>query len=93
MGGDLEERLAYLQAENEKLRRESYRDEAVKIVREELERGFPISKDEEDRITDWQNWHEQRCDCGKYTYCFSKTRWGAVGSVKCGCGAEFEFRG
>ena len=69
--------------------------------------GFPISGEESDAIIEWKNKHdredhryltaEQKLEAegvsgGRYSYRFTPTSIGTFGTVRCSCGAEFEFR-
>lgn len=107
-------RIEYLQEENERLKSEQYKDEELSKMREYVEkvdkdmnRGFPISEREEQRIKEWKLKHEvedhgldtpdkrlkaQGCCGGAYTYSFIPTSIGTIGVVKCSCGKEFEFQ-
>lgn len=70
--------------------------------REELRRGFKISASEDIEILKWQHDHEKeahKCDKsrlgaigGAYEYIFIPTSIGTSGTIRCNCGAEFEFR-
>lgn len=56
-----EKRIKYLGEENKKLKDEHYKDSEMQRMKTELEkakddlhRGFPISKEEEEKIKEWQ---------------------------------------
>lgn len=109
-----EKRIKYLEEENKKLKDEHYKDSEMqrmktelKKVKDDLHRGFPISKEEEEKIKEWQLKHdaekhglktmEQRlraggCSGGRYTYQFVPTGIGTVGEVICSCGEKFTFQ-
>lgn len=76
-------------------------------MQEEYYRGFPISAKEEEAIEAWKEEHEERkhglntfekrmramgCCGGGYTYLFTPTTIGIIGTVKCHCGEEFNFQ-
>ena len=104
----------YLEEENKKLKDEHYKDSEMQRMKTELEkakddlhRGFPISKEEEEKIKEWQLKHdaekhglktmEQRlraggCCGGRYTYQFVPTSIGTIGEVICSCGEKFTFQ-
>ena len=109
-----EKRIKYLEEENKKLKEEHYKDSEMQRMKTELEkakddlhRGFPISKEEEEKIKEWQLKHdaekhglktmEQRlraggCSGGRYTYQFVPTGIGTVGEIICSCGEKFTFQ-
>ena len=70
-------------------------------------RGFPISEEEEKAIEEWTKKHDEEvhgltndrqkmkveCCCGgRYSYHFISSSIGVSGTIKCACGAEFEFQ-
>ena len=70
-------------------------------------RGFPITKKEESIIKEWMKNHDEEvhgiktqedrimaggCIGGRYSYHFIPTSIGTIGTVKCSCGAEFNFQ-
>lgn len=109
-----EKRIKYLEEENKKLKDEHYKDSEMQRIEAELKeakddlcRGFPISKEEQERIREWQLEHdaekhglktmEQRlraggCIGGRYTYQFVPTSIGTVGEIVCSCGEKFTFQ-
>lgn len=100
-----ENTIEYLRSQLEKAKADTYKDaELVKIKAryEEMEkdyyRGFPISKSEEKAIKEWQTEHEKAhkgghgAIGGKYTYIFVPTSIGTIGTIKCSCGANFDFQ-
>ena len=109
-----EKRIKYLEEENKKLKDEHYKDSEMqkmktelKIAKEDLYRGFPISEKEQKKIREWELKHdsekhglktmEQRlraggCSGGRFTYQFFPTGIGTVGEVICSCGEKFIFQ-
>ena len=109
-----ERRIKYLEEENKKLKDEHYKDSEMQRMEAELEeakdnlyRGFPISKKEEEKIREWELKHdaekhglktmEQRlraggCIGGRLTYHFVPTSIGVIGEVECSCGERFTFQ-
>ena len=89
--------------DNELLRMEA----ELKAMKEDYYRGFPISEEEQKSIREWMDKHDEEvhhartlgdklklggCCGGRYTYKFTPTSIGTIGTVKCSCGAEFIFR-
>lgn len=79
----------------------------LKAMKEDCYRGFPISEEEQKSIREWMDKHDEEahhahtlddklklggCCGGRYTYKFTPTSIGTIGTVKCGCGAEFTFQ-
>ena len=75
-------------------------------MREDLRRGFPITEIENERIKKWKNEHEEKVHGitksskkiryggtigGIYTYKFTPTSIGVLGTVWCSCGEKFDF--
>ena len=104
---DAEAAIEKLEKENKALKDEHYKDEELQKMQKELDslrrdlsRGFPISEEEQEKIREWQRKHEEEAHGatnvtaigGKYTYEFIPTSIGTFGSVKCTCGAKFEFQ-
>lgn len=96
-----------LRKENNKLKTESYKDDEVIRLQNELEgmqkdynRGFPISEKEYNAIQCWIDKHDKAvhhgstkaCAGGRYSYRFLPTGLGTIGVVRCSCGAEFTFQ-
>ena len=88
---------------NELLRMEA----ELKAMKEDYYRGFPISEEEQKSIREWMDKHDEEvhhartlgdklklggCCGGRYTYKFTPTSIGTIGTVKCGCGAELIFQ-
>lgn len=82
--------------------------EELASLRRARYRGFPISEEEQEKIREWQKEHDKEVHGitdtkgyltkvgaigGDYTYEFIPTSIGTFGSVKCTCGAKFEFQG
>lgn len=101
----LERRIKFLEQENAGLRDEHYRDDLVASLKERIAEmeaeeplGFHISVKENEALQDWLEQHEELhpgghgCSGGKYTYIFIPTGLGTSGTVRCNCGAEFEFQ-
>ena len=110
----VEKRNGYLEKENKRLLDEHFKDEELSKMKEELaearkelNRGFPISEDEWNRLKEWQRQHEEevhradyanhkymKCGAigGNYTYKFIPTSIGTFGTCICSCGAEFDFQ-
>ena len=89
--------------DNELLRMEA----ELKAMKEDYYRGFPISEEEQKGIREWMDKHDEEvhhartlgdklklggCCGGRYTYKFTPTSIGTIGTVKCSCGAEFTFQ-
>lgn len=79
----------------------------LKTMKEDYYRGFPISEEEQKSIREWMNKHDEKvhhartlgdklklggCCGGRYTYEFTPTSIGTIGTVKCSCGAKFTFQ-
>lgn len=79
----------------------------LKTMKEDYYRGFPISEEEQKSIREWMNKHDEEvhhartlddklklggCCGGRYTYEFTPTSIGTIGTVKCSCGAKFTFQ-
>lgn len=79
----------------------------LKTMQEDYYRGFPISEEGQKSIREWMNKHDEEvhhartlddklklggCCGGRYTYEFTPTSIGTIGTVKCSCGAKFTFQ-
>lgn len=86
------------------LESESYKDEELSKLKEEIERlnkllnnGFHIDENTSANIDNWIKSHESEhggdhgCCGGKYSYIFIPTSIGVFASVKCSCGAKYDF--
>ena len=107
-----EERIEYLEEEIKKLKDENWKDNELQSMKEQYDkmredywRGFPISKEEKEKINAWINKHEKEkhprpeksfprggAIGGCYSYHFTPTSIGVFGSIKCNCGEEFAFQ-
>ncbi|MGN0437000.1 MAG: hypothetical protein ACI4F4_00635 [Lachnospiraceae bacterium] len=100
-----EKRNEYLQEEINKLKSGIFEKEELARMRREYDamrddnqRGFPITKEENDGINNWIMDHEKKhkgghgVSGGKYTYEFTPTGIGTVGLIRCICGKSFCFR-
>ena len=101
----------YLKEENKKLKDEAYKDtelaemkKQLDAARADLRRGFGISEEEDKKIKEWQQKHEEEVHGvkpgkilyrgaagGGYTYEFYPTGIGTFVTVKCDCGAKFNL--
>lgn len=76
-------------------------------ARKDMMRGFPISEEERNTIAAWKKQHDETVHGyktaedrltaggsigGRYSYRFVPTSLGTSGTVRCTCGAEFEFQ-
>lgn len=77
------------------------KDKEIKSLRNELANGFGITNEEWEAIHKWQHEHVKEVHSGisysgaiggRWTYIFTPTSLGDIGTVKCSCGAEFTFR-
>lgn len=81
--------------------------EQYEKMQENYYRGFPISEEEDLAIEKWQKEHDEKIhgltddrlrmkaggvSGGRYSYRFIPTSIGVSGTVRCSCGAEFEFQ-
>lgn len=79
----------------------------LKTMKEDYYRGFSISEEEQKSIRKWMDKHDEEvhhahtlgdklklggCCGGRYTYEFTPTSIGTIGTVKCSCGAKFTFQ-
>lgn len=109
-----QKRIKCLEEENKKFKDEHSKDSEIqrmktelKEAKEDLYRGFPISKKEKEAIEEWRLKHEaevhgrdtleKRLSAhgtigGSYTYVFTPTSIGVVGEIKCNCGETFTFQ-
>lgn len=107
-----EEKIEYLQKEIRKLKDEHWKDNELQSMKkqynemnENYQRGFPISKEESEKINAWINKHEKEKHSysengsprggaigGCYCYTFIPTSIGVFGSIKCSCGEKFTFQ-
>lgn len=107
-----EEKIEYLREEIKRLKDENWKDNELQSMKEQYDkmredyyRGFPISKEEKEKINAWINKHEEekhprsKMDCprggaigGCYSYHFVPTSIGTFGTIECTCGEKFEFQ-
>lgn len=104
---DNENYIKRLEEENKKLKEETWKDEELSEMKAQLEkmradyyRGFSITESEQKKIKDWKMKHEEErhnpmknksAIGGRYTYYFTPTSIGTIGTIKCACGEEFTF--
>lgn len=96
-----------LRKENNSLKDEHYKDKQLQIMetrlttlKQELHRGFHLSEKEAIAATAWMQKHNQEehnntsggAIGGRYSYCFTPTSIGIIGTIRCSCGAEFTFQ-
>ena len=101
-----DEEIARLREENKRLREENYKDSELQmmkskceVMQEDLNRGFPISEDEDAKIREWIGQHLTKRHKlmvngnGRFKYEFQDFSEVSVGSVVCTeCGESFTFR-
>lgn len=101
-----DDEIVRLRKENKRLKDEAYQDSELQMMKskceamqEELNRGFPITEDEELMINAWMMNHMRSkhqvvgCSNGQFKYEFQKFAEVEVGSVICTeCGESFTFR-
>ena len=98
------EEITRLREENKRLRDEAYKDSELQMMKskceamqEELNRGFPITEDEDTKIREWIEKHltkrHKLIVNGRFKYEFQDFAEVSVGSVVCTeCGESFTFR-
>jgi hypothetical protein len=99
-----DEEITRLREENKRLRDEAYKDSELQMMKrkmqamqEELNRGFPITEDENTKIREWIEKHltkrHKLIVNGRFKYEFQDFAEVSVGSVVCTeCGESFTFR-
>ena len=99
-----DEEITRLREENKRLRDEAYKDSELQMMKrkmqamqEELNRGFPITEDENTKIKEWIEKHLTKRHIlivnGRFKYEFQDFAEVSVGSVVCTeCGESFTFR-
>lgn len=99
-----DEEITRLREENKRLRDEAYKDSELQMMKrkmqamqEELNRGFPITEDENTKIREWIEKHltkrHKLIVNGRFKYEFQNFAEVSVGSVVCTeCGESFTFR-
>lgn len=94
-----DKQINHLQKENNRLKDEYYKDEELKRLQEKIEnlqgdcmRGFPISKDKQEKIDMIREEHKKKCPYCGFNYLFVPTAIVTFGYVKCDvCGEEIKF--
>ena len=100
--------ISALREENNFLKNKYDINEEIKELKKRLREesyknlnGFPITEEEAKAIEEWKEKHEQEVHNGssyagaiggRYSYHFVPTSIGTSGTIKCSCGAEFEFQ-
>jgi hypothetical protein len=107
-----EEEIEHLKEEIKNLKDEHWKDNELQSMKKQYDemkedyyRGFPISKEEKERINAWVKKHEKEKHFysendfprggaigGSYTYYFTPTSIGVFGTIKCSCGEKFDFQ-
>lgn len=99
-----DEEIVRLREENKRLKDEAYKDSELQMMKskceamkEELNRGFPITEDEDTKIREWIEKHlakrHKLIVNGRFKYEFQDFAEVSVGSVVCTeCGESFTFR-
>lgn len=96
----------YLKNEYDKDKEIAKLKQQLEEARKDNRRGFPISEAEDKAITEWQEAHikkkhwDKHHNCpksfgaigGNFTYEFTPTSIGIIGTVKCSCGESFDFQ-
>ena len=103
----LEEELEKLKDENWKDEELQDMKEKYDMICKDYYRGFPISNEEQEDIDAWIKQHEKECHPPKqtpfgkirggaiggcYSYIFTPTSVGTIGTIKCNCGKKFTFQ-
>lgn len=94
-----DKQISQLQAENNRLKDEHYKDEELKKLQEKIKelqgdctRGFPISKDEQEVINKLREEHKKKCPYCSFKYIFEIYPIVEFGYLKCDvCGEEIKF--
>ena len=98
---DAQEQVRKLREEYDKDEEVSKLKKHIESLEEESRNGFPITKEENEKIREWQQKHVKEkhegnsyagAIGGNYTYEFVPTSIGTIGTVKCSCGEEFCFQ-
>lgn len=104
----VQSRNQILQAENDKLKSEHYKDAEIQRLLSEVESwkkrvigSFEISEDERLAIQEWKVKHVAEkhkgngyagAIGGRFTYHFTPTSIGTIGEIVCSCGDKFCFK-
>jgi len=103
---DLENENSRLEEKIKELSDEKFVDKKIQSLTRELKeeredslRGFPITKEESEKIHQWQKKHSEECPFisisaigGNFTFNFTPTSIGTFGVCKCSCGEKFVFQ-
>ena len=100
--------ISLLKTENNNLKEKRNKDEYIQHLLNRINKlesrivfDFCVSKEEEIAIEEWKRNHinekhngDSYCGTigGRFTYEFTPTSLGDIGSIKCSCGDEFIFR-
>ena len=103
-----ERKTTLLKEENEHLKSEHYENDEIQRLkkeneklRDEMRRGFPITKEEDEAIDKWQQKHIKTkhggnryagAIGGRFSYEFTPTGLGVLGICRCSCGDSFDFQ-
>jgi hydrogenase maturation factor len=103
----LEQRLKEIEDEKWKDKELQEMKAQLDKMKENYWRGFPITEQQQQKINEWQKEHDikthhldtpekrmraEGVSGGRLTYVFLPTSIGTFGTVKCSCGAEFDFQ-
>lgn len=92
--------ISSLRKENKRLKDFHYKDKELQLmkdeldrIREDLNRGFPITAEDNENIKGWHEIHKIRCPHSYYQYVFTETELVDYYEVKCCvCGDTFTFK-
>lgn len=101
----LSDDVTRLRVENQALKSENYKDEELARLKESLNskdelirklygRTFVIDDDEQEKIDEFKAKHNHGSAGaigGQYSYTFTPTSIGTVGTITCSCGESFDF--
>lgn len=109
-----EDRIKYLEEENKKLQEKNWAEEKYQkmqsrynTMRDDYYRGFPISKEEQEKINEWKKDHDikkhratslqkrlnlEGASGGRFKYIFVPTSLGTTAYIQCSCGEKFCFQ-
>ena len=101
----LSDNVARLRVENQELKSENYKDEELARLKESLNskdeligklygRTFVIDDDEQKKIDEFKAKHNHGSAGaigGQYSYTFTPTSIGTIGTITCSCGESFDF--
>ena len=103
---DLLEENKALRKENKELKSAHYKDKEIKKMKasvdecdKALKRGFPIWDEWQKKIDKWKDEHDKehitptpRKYTHHYSYIFTPSPVGTIGTIRCSCGEEFCFQ-